>query len=116
VDRLSHSKREIAHGRAGLCLVRFNCSFLCREAQQDLGYVLDVYFEDFDRAEQAFKAAIELGAGSEGYCGLARVLAQMGRTDDAILSLSEGMCPFHNQADTQALRTEITAGDWHGGR
>jgi uncharacterized protein HemY len=83
------------------------------EAHEELGYVLDVYFDEHIKAEQAFRTAIELGAGRESYYGLARVLAQAGRTDDAILSLSDGVCPFHDDPEIQKLRTEIVGGDWY---
>lgn len=82
------------------------------EAYQELGYVLDIYFDEYSSAEKAFRAAIELGAGRESYCGLARVLAEMGKTDDATLTLSDGVCPFHDDLETQKLRAEILGGDW----
>jgi uncharacterized protein HemY len=82
------------------------------DAFQELGYVLDVYFSDYPRAEEAFKKAIELGAGHESYLGRARVFAQMGKTEDAIASLSENVCPFHGHPDLQTLRSEIRDGSW----
>ena len=83
------------------------------EAYQELGYVLDVFFDDYDRAEKAFKKAIELGAEQESYCGLARVLAQMGKIDDALVGMSESICPFHDHPDVRHLRDEILAGSWY---
>jgi tetratricopeptide (TPR) repeat protein len=85
------------------------------EAQQELGYTLDTYFDDFAGATRAFKKAIELGAGAESYYGLARVLAQSGHVDDAIHSISEGVCPFHDDADIQEMRAEILDGLWYHG-
>jgi uncharacterized protein HemY len=82
------------------------------EAFQELGYVLDVYFSEFASAEQAFRKAIELGAKHESYFGRARVLAQVGRTEDALNSLSEDACPFHDHPDIQKLRSEILDGIW----
>ena len=82
------------------------------EAYQELGYALDVYFDDYGRAEKSFAKAIELGAGMESHLGRARVLAEMGRTHDAIQSLSEASCPFHEHAAVQSLRSEITDGIW----
>ena len=55
------------------------CDLENAEAYQELGYMLDVYFDDYDRAEKAFRKAIELGAENESYCGLARVLRKRGR-------------------------------------
>jgi uncharacterized protein HemY len=82
------------------------------EAYQELAYVLDTYFDDYVAAERAFRAAIKVGAEAESYCGLARVLAQVGKTDDAINILSEGVCPFHSDSEVQKMRAEIVAGDW----
>jgi tetratricopeptide (TPR) repeat protein len=83
------------------------------QAQEELGDILDTYFEDFTRAEKAFRRAIELGAGFESYCGLARVLAQTGKISEAIHVLSKDICPFHDHDDIQALRAEIVAGEWY---
>ena len=83
-----------------------------KEAYQELGYVLDTYFSDFGSAEKAFTRAIELGADHESYFGRARVLAQMGKADEAIDSLSENACPFHDHPTIQSLRSEILDGMW----
>lgn len=85
------------------------------EAHQEMGYVLDDFFDDYAGAERAFRTAIELGAGAEGYCGLARVLAQSGRCDDAIEAISEAACPFHDCDSVRQMRAEIIAGDWYWG-
>ena len=83
------------------------------EAYQELGYVLDNYFDEYSRSEQAFRKAIEFGAGAESYCGLARVLAQSGKIRDAIQVLSEQACPFHDNCEIERMRSEIAAGDWY---
>jgi tetratricopeptide (TPR) repeat protein len=85
------------------------------EAYQELGYVLDVYFARYDKAVEAFRKAIELGAGHESYYGLARVLAQMGKQDEATACLSENNCPFHDHPEIKELISEIVDGIWHGG-
>jgi tetratricopeptide (TPR) repeat protein len=82
------------------------------KAHEELGYVLDVYFSDYARAEKAFEKAITLGAKHESYFGRARVLAQAGKDEAAIKSLSEDICPFHDQPDIQKLRSEILDGSW----
>jgi tetratricopeptide (TPR) repeat protein len=82
------------------------------EAYQELGYVLDVHFDDYDGAERAFRTAIELGGGAESYFGLARVLAQAGRMAEAIHSVSKDVCAYHDDAAIEKLRAEILAGDW----
>jgi tetratricopeptide (TPR) repeat protein len=89
------------------------CNSMNAEAYQELGYVLDVFFDDYCRAEQAFRRAIELGATHESYYGLARVLAQIGKRDDAIAILSESVCPCHAHPDIQSIRAEILDGDWY---
>ncbi len=57
------------------------CDATNEEAYQELGCVLDVYFDEFDKAEEALRKAIEHGAGCESYYARARVLAEMGRHD-----------------------------------
>jgi hypothetical protein len=88
------------------------CDGMNWQAHEELAYVLDVYFDDFGRAELAFRTAIALGAGADSYCGLARVLAQTGKITEAVSGLSEGTCPFHRHDVTQELRAEILAGVW----
>jgi tetratricopeptide (TPR) repeat protein len=82
------------------------------EAYQELGYVLDVYFDKYEEAEEAFKKAIEFGAGHESYYGLARVLAQMCKEDDALYCISEENCPYSEHPEINKLRTEIKDRDW----
>jgi hypothetical protein len=96
-----------------LCFERsVDCDNANAEAHQELGFVLDVYFNDYRKAAQAFRAAVLAGAGQESYFGYARVLAEQGRTDAAVISLSEGSCPFWNQPDIERLRAEILSGRW----
>jgi len=82
------------------------------EAHQELGYVLDVFFDAYGKAESAFRNAIELSAGWESYYGLARVLAQIGKTDEAIACLAEDNCPFYDHCEIERLRSEILDGSW----
>ncbi|MEX2560988.1 MAG: hypothetical protein WD403_13790 [Pirellulales bacterium] len=84
----------------------------CAEAHQELAYLLDVYYEDFVASEQRFRTAIALGGGVESHVGLARVLAQVGRSDEAIAVLSEKHCPFANDAEVVRMRREILLGEW----
>ena len=47
--------------------------------------MLDTYYDDFTAAERAFRKAIALGSrGEDVYVGLARVLAQQGRSPSAL--------------------------------
>jgi tetratricopeptide (TPR) repeat protein len=82
------------------------------EAYQELAYVLDVYSEEYEKAEQAFKQAIELGAGHESYYGLARVLAEMGKTEEALNCISEDNCPYFEHPEIQKIRSEIMDREW----
>jgi tetratricopeptide (TPR) repeat protein len=81
------------------------------EAHQAIGYFCDVMTEDFERAERAFRTAIELGAGVDSYVGLARVLAQRGRPMEEILKVLTGS-PHAESEEVKALRAEIAAGVW----
>jgi tetratricopeptide (TPR) repeat protein len=83
------------------------------EAYQELGFVLDVYFDRFNEAQKAFESAIELGGGVESYYGLARVLAESGRVGDAIAGLSKDVCPYYDDPMIRELRSEIEDGSWH---
>jgi len=83
------------------------------EAYQELGYVLDTYFDAYDKAERAFRKAVELGAGYESYYGLARVLAEMGKDSEALRCLSGNACPFSQDPAIQQLRREILDGIWN---
>ncbi len=84
------------------------------EAYQELGYVLDVYFDDYVGAERALRKAIRLGGGHESYCALARVLAQMSRTQESLDAISEENCPYHRHPEIQKLRMEVESGIWRG--
>ena len=81
-------------------------------AFQELGYVLDTYFDEYEKAERAFRTAIDLGAGYESYYGLARVLAEMDRNEQALDTLLEENCPFWQHPEIQRLQTEILEGVW----
>ncbi len=80
----------------------------CAEAYEKIGYYWDVHGDDFERAEAAFRRAIELGAGATSYAGLARVLAERGNDSPAILSfLDQCPCARHPKCKNseQRLRT-----------
>jgi uncharacterized protein HemY len=82
------------------------------EAYQEIGYVLDIYFDDYQRAEEALRKAIELGTGHESYCALARVLTQVDRIEDALDCISDEKCPCSNHPSIQEIRREIIEGLW----
>lgn len=84
----------------------------CADAWQSLGYVQDVYFDEFHDAEHSFRRALACGAGEEAYLGLARVLAQQNRGYDALHLLSPKKCPYAASAPIMTLRSEILHGQW----
>ena len=53
------------------------------EVYNEIGYFHDVFSDDYKAAEAAFRRAIDLGYGEEAHRGLARVLAQQGKREQA---------------------------------
>ena len=84
----------------------------CSEAYESLGYLSDVYDNNFLLAISYFEKAIGLGAGEWSYVGLARSLAQDGRREEALHALCPDRCPFHDKAPVSEMREEILAGAW----
>lgn len=80
------------------------------EAWESLGYFLDVINDDYAGAERAFRRALELEPSPTTYAGLARVLAEQGREEEA-LSLLEP-CTFSSDPEVQEMRNEIQEGLW----
>jgi hypothetical protein len=70
------------------------------DAYNEKGHLWDVYFDEFGKAEQAFWRAIELGIGTMGYYASAKVLAQMGWSNDALEVLAAGRCPYADDDDS----------------
>jgi tetratricopeptide (TPR) repeat protein len=81
------------------------------EAYECIGYYYDVLEEDLPVAEVAFRKAIELGMGLHSYFGLARVLAEQGKCEEALSILAPDYCPFHTEFEIDILREEIEAGE-----
>jgi hypothetical protein len=46
------------------------------------------------------------------YFGLARVLAEQGKCQEALRVLAPYHCPFHSEIEIDILREEIEAGEW----
>jgi tetratricopeptide (TPR) repeat protein len=82
------------------------------DANLEVGYLYDVYFNDFVKAEGAFRKAIASGASHTGYFGLARVLAQQGRSEEALNTLAPDQCPYNKNPEIQDLIREISEGLW----
>jgi tetratricopeptide (TPR) repeat protein len=81
------------------------------DAHNELGYMYDVYFDDFPKAEAEFRKAIDLGWDYSSYYGLARVLAETGRLSEALSVLSSKNCPFSEHPKIVDLRREIDDGN-----
>jgi tetratricopeptide (TPR) repeat protein len=84
---------------------------LFAEAYESIGYYYNVIDEDFAVCEAAFRKAIEFGSGMHSYVGLARVLAEQGKLDEALTILAPDYCPFHSEIEIDILREEIEAGE-----
>ncbi len=82
------------------------------EANQELGYLLDVYFDHWEYAERCFRRAVSLGCGDESVLGLARVMAQAGRPEEAIRILDETNWSPQFGEDATKLRNEVLDGIW----
>jgi tetratricopeptide (TPR) repeat protein len=82
------------------------------EAYESLGYFLDAVDEQLDEAERMFRKAIELGAGAGSWVGLARVLAEMGRREEALTLLAADTCPHASVREVVDVRGEIKDGRW----
>jgi tetratricopeptide (TPR) repeat protein len=87
------------------------------EAYESIGYYHDTKydhtFSDFEISDQMFRKAIDMGAGPDSYIGLARVLAETGRTMDALALLEPPSCPYANEPAVKAIREEIAKGHWN---
>ena len=82
----------------------------CAEAQESMGYFYDVFEDDFEKAERALRLAIQNGAGANSYIGLARVLSQVGRKEEALDLLSS--CQHRDEEKVNEIRSEIEDGIW----
>jgi tetratricopeptide (TPR) repeat protein len=80
-------------------------------AYESLGWVLDAFQDDFENAAKYFRLALQHGAGDTARIGLARVLAQTGKTNEAINCLNE--CRDQTSAEVVKMRQEICEGLWH---
>jgi len=76
-----------------------------------MGYYHDVIAQDLERAETAFRRAIELGTGEQSYTGLARVMAQRGRAKEEVLSFLK-KSPYADAPRVQDMYADIEEGDW----
>lgn len=84
----------------------------CAEAYESIGYFYDALMDDPQSAEPAFRKAISLRAGADSYCGLARVLAELNRTEEALRLLAPENCPYQDEAKVMEIKEEIESGMW----
>ena len=82
------------------------------EVYEELGYWYDVVDIDLDRAAQYFEEALARNGGRRAYLGMARVLAELGREDEALRLLAPSRCPFHEDPGVYRLRLEIEGNEW----
>jgi tetratricopeptide (TPR) repeat protein len=84
----------------------------CSDALEEIGFFYDVHTNDLESAESSFRAAIALGGSASSFAGLARVLQEMGRSEEALGLLSAESCPYHEDPTVSGRRKEIEAGEW----
>jgi tetratricopeptide (TPR) repeat protein len=83
------------------------------EAYESIGYYEDAIMDNPTSAENSFRKAVEFGAGQDSYYGLARVLAQLNRSKEALEVISPENCPYYEKERIQEIRTEIEEGVWN---
>ena len=85
------------------------------EAYQEAGLIYES-LGDPNSAEPVLRKAIELVPRPEGYSGLARTLAKLGRSEEALELLSPRLCAFHSDYEISKTRDQIEASlcsrDW----
>ncbi len=81
---------------------------------ESLGVRLDIRGseEDLREAENCLRRAVALGAGEYCHACLARVIAQLGRRDEALRGLSSEACPYWDTDEVALRRDEILNGEW----
>ncbi|MBE9028889.1 hypothetical protein IQ266_03825 [filamentous cyanobacterium LEGE 11480] len=87
-----------------------SCDPTFAAGHESLGYYHDTFGDDLMRAMQCFRQALKLGAGDASHIGLARVLAQLGRSTEAIQQLNQ--CVDQANTEVVLLRCQIADGLW----
>lgn len=77
-------------------------------AHEALGFMMFTFGNNPGEAENYFRSAIALGAGTDSYVGLAKLLAEQGQKHAALHVLES--CP--DDISVVRTRTEIEHGDW----
>jgi tetratricopeptide (TPR) repeat protein len=81
------------------------------EAFESLGFFFDAIESDADRAESAFRRAVELGGGPNTYAGLARALSGRGHSAEELITFLD-RCPHSQSSPVKEMRSEILQGFW----
>lgn len=82
------------------------------EAFESIGYFYDAVEDRPADAEAPFRRAVELGAGDVAAAGLARVLAELGRTDEALAFLAVARAADPDSDELEEIEGEIRSGYW----
>jgi tetratricopeptide (TPR) repeat protein len=82
------------------------------EGYESIGYFLDAIDGRIADAEPMFRKAIALGGRAPAWAGLARVLAELGRKDEALAILDPSSCTYANEPEIVNMREEIGMGMW----
>ena len=85
------------------------------EAWESLAFYYDMFDEDYPHAIEAFRRAIECGAGPDSVRGLAQALAENSQPGEAMALIERALEGNPGDADRSAfseLKYEIERGDW----
>ena len=84
----------------------------CTEAYESIGFFYDAVMDDPRSAEPFFREALRRSAGVDSFYGLARVLAELNRREEALSLLAPENCAVHDASEIKEIRKEITSGMW----
>ncbi|NND96365.1 MAG: hypothetical protein HKN47_03430 [Pirellulaceae bacterium] len=109
VIQLSHAG-DMPTAESMICYQRaIQCDPSYYVAHESLAFYHDL-FDEFDVALRHFRLALEHGAGDTARIGAARILEQLGRSDEAQQELNG--CVDQQSAPIIELRREIADGLW----
>ncbi|MCE9635135.1 MAG: hypothetical protein K8T90_05450 [Planctomycetes bacterium] len=82
------------------------------EAYESIGFYRAEFDDDAEAAEEPLRRALALGAGAAACAGLAQVLAELGRADEAKALIDPATCPHAGSTEVEEVRAEIESGAW----